>query len=221
MRWKVLLITCLLGSSAFSQENDTYMFWTTVGVKGDLVKKTDWTAELNTRFDNAGVATFFPQVGIEYKLTKWLRPSLEYRFVIDKNNYGNYKAANRLNLNIKAKEDFDRLGLGLRVRYQYAFDSRGSFDYDADFDQAFRFKPEISYDINDFILTPEVSTEFFYNPALGENGRRFDKMRFAIGASFDLNNDHDISFKYQLDKRFYAFDRGVRHVFAVSYKYKL
>mmetsp|Transcript_5436 Transcript_5436/g.7263 ORF Transcript_5436/g.7263 Transcript_5436/m.7263 type:complete len:222 (-) Transcript_5436:16-681(-) len=221
MRWKILLITCLLGSSAFSQENDTYMFWTTVGVEGDLVKKTDWTAELNTRFDNNGVATFFPQVGISYKLTKWLKPSLEYRFVIDKNDYGNYKAAHRLNLNAKFKENFDRLGLGMRVRYQYAFDNRGSFDYDADFDQAFRFKPEISYDINNFILTPEVSTEFFYNPNLGEGGRRFDKMRFALGASFDLNNDHDISFKYQLDKRFYAYDRGVRHVLAISYKYAL
>lgn len=221
MRWKLLLITCLLGTSAFSQENDDYMLWTTVGVTGDIVKKTDWTAELSTRFDNTGVATFFPQVGINYKLTKWLKPSLEYRFVIDKNSYGNYKAAHRLNFNAKFKESFDRLDVGLRVRYQYAFDNRGNFDYDADFDQAFRFKPEIAYDIKNFILTPKISTEFFYNPALGENGRRFDKMRLGIGASLDLNNDHDISFKYQLDKRFFAYDRGVRHVLAISYQYKL
>lgn len=221
MRWKTLIFVCLLGSKAFSQQNDTYMFWTNVGVSGDLVKKTDWTAEINSRFDNSGVATFFPQIGVNYKLTKWLKPSVEYRFVIDKNNFGNYKAAHRLNFNAKFKEDFDRLGLGFRVRYQYAFDNRSNFDYDADFDQAFRFKPEISYDIKNFILTPKVSTEFFYNPSLGEEGRRFDKMRFGIGAALDLNNDHEISFKYQLDKRFFAFDRGVRHVLAISYEYSL
>jgi len=221
MRWKIVVLVCLLGGNALAQQNDNFMFWANAGVRGDLVKKTDWTAELNARMDNTGIATFFPQVGINYKLTKWLKPSIEYRFVIDKNNIGNYKVASRLNFNAKFKENFDRLGLGMRVRYQYAFDNRGSFDYDADFDQAFRFKPEIAYDINDFILTPKVSTEFFYNPSLGEGGRRFDKMRFAIGASLDLNNDHDVSFKYQLDKRFHAFDRGVRHVFAVSYEYKL
>lgn len=220
MRWKALILVMALSSMARAQENDTYMFWTTFSVTGDLIKKTDWTAELNTRFDENGIATFFPQVGIDYKLTKWLKPSLEYRFVIDKNDYGNYKAAHRLNFNAKFKEDFDRLGLGMRVRYQYAFDNRSSFDYDADFDQAFRFKPEISYDIKDFILTPESSVEFFYNPSLGEGGRRFDKMRFNIGASLDLNNAHDIAFKYQIDKRFYAFDRGLRHVFAISYGYE-
>jgi hypothetical protein len=221
MRWKILVFVCLLGSTAFSQQNDNYMVWTNIGVSGDLVKKTDWTAEISTRFDNSGIATFFPQIGVNYKLTKWLKPSVEYRFIIDKNNFGNYKAAHRLNFNAKFKEDFDRLGLGLRVRYQYAFDSRGNFDYDADFDQAFRFKPEISYDIKNFILTPKVSSEFFYNPSLGENGRRFDKMRLGIGASLDLNNDHEVSFKYQLDKRFFAFDRGVRHVLAISYEYSL
>jgi len=221
MHWKLLLIISLFGTVGFAQQNDEYMLWTEVGVKGDLVKKTDWSAELNTRFDGNGIATFFPQVGVEYKLTKWLRPSVEYRFVIDKNDYGNYKAANRLNVNAKFKEDIERLELECRIRYQYAFNNRGSFDYDADFDQAFRFKPEISYDINNFILTPKISSEFFYNPSLGEEGRRFNKVRFAVGASFDLNNNHDVSFKYQLDKRFYAYDRGVRHVLSLSYQYKL
>jgi hypothetical protein len=56
---------------------------------------------------------------------------------------------------------------------------------------------------------------------LGEEGRRFDKVRLALGASFDLNNNHDISFKYQIDKRFRAFDRGVRHVLSLSYNYNL
>ncbi|XOV66266.1 MAG: DUF2490 domain-containing protein [Fluviicola sp.] len=221
MRWKAIILFLSISTAVSAQQNDTYMLWTTVGVEGDAFKKSDWFVDLNTRFGGTGVETFFPEIGIDYKLTKWFKPSVEYRFVIDKNQYGNYKVANRLNFNAKFSEGFDRLELGMRVRYQYAFDSRSSFDYDADFDQAFRFKPEIEYDINDFILTPKVSTEFFYNPTLGEEGRRFDKMRFAVGASLDLNNDHDISFKYQLDKRFYAFDRGVRHVLAFSYQYKL
>jgi hypothetical protein len=221
LRFLAICFVVGLSNLSFTQESDYFMVWTKVGVSGDALKKTDWKVELNSRFDDQGIATFFPEVGIDYKLTKWLKPSLEYRFITDRNRYGNYKAAHRLNFNAKFKEDFDRLSLGMRLRYQYAFDNRSSFDYDADFDQAIRFKPEIAYDINDFILTPEFSSEFFYNPMLGEEGRRFDKVRLALGASFDLNNNHDISFKYQIDKRFRAFDRGVRHVLSLSYNYNL
>lgn len=216
-----LLSIGLLASQLSFGQNDEYMVWTETGITGDLVKKTDWAVELNTRFDNQGIATFFPQLGIDYKLTKWLKPSLEYRFIVDRNKYGNYKPSHRINFNAKFKEDFDRWGVGLRLRYQYAFTQLSATDYNADFDQAIRIKPEIEYDIKDFILTPKASAEFFYNPQYGPQGRQFDKVRLAIGASFDLNNNHDISFKYQLDKKFHAYDKGLRHVLSLSYSYKL
>lgn len=220
MKYKLLLIGLILSTLSFGQ-NDEFMVWTEVGASGDIVKKTDWALDINTRFDDQGVATFFPQAGISYKLTKWLKPSVEYRFILDRNKYGNHKLSHRINFNAKFKESFDRLGLGIRLRYQYAFSQISATSYDADFDQAIRFKPEISYDIKDFILTPKVSTEFFYNPLYGPQGRRFDKFRIGVGASFDLNNDHDISFKYQLDKKLHAYDEGVRHVLSLSYSYSL
>ena len=59
------------------------MAWTKVGIAGDVIKKMDWSLDVSSRFDNQGVATFFPQVGIEYKLKKWFKPSVEYRFIVD------------------------------------------------------------------------------------------------------------------------------------------
>lgn len=218
---KLILIASIIVSGATYAQNDEFQVWTEVGVSGDLVKKTDWSVELNSRFDNQGVASFFPQLGLEYKLTKWLKPSVEYRFLIDRNKYGNYKSGHRFNINAKFSEDVKRFSLELRVRYQYAFSQFGApTDYNADFDQAFRFKPEIEYDINNFILTPVTSVEFFYNPKLGEDGRQFDKMRFAIGAKLDTKGNHDVGFKYQIDKKFRAFDEGVRHVISLSYEYE-
>lgn len=215
-----LLSFGLLTSSLSIAQNDEFQVWTELGASGDLVKKKmDWSFDVNSRFDNAGIATFFPQVGIDYKVTKWFKPSVEYRFIVDRNKYGNYKPSHRINFNAKFSEDFDRLGVGLRLRYQYAFSELSGSDYNGDFDQAFRIKPEIEYDINNFILTPKISSEFFYNPQFGPEGRRFEKVRIGIGASLDLNNNHDISFKYQLDKKFRAYDEGVRHVLCLSYAY--
>lgn len=221
---KLSVILLFLGTtlSSFGQ-NDEFMAWTGVCVRGDIVKKTDWVMELNTRFGDAGVATFFPQVGVEYKPKKWIETSLEYRILIDKNKYGNYKASNRLNLNVSGKVDIKRFSLDTRVRYQYAFKSIGASDtYDSDFDQAFRLKPSISYDIKGRIFKPCVSADFFYNPSLGgPDGRQFTKVRIAVGTKLDFKGPHSVSIKYQLDKKFHDYSAGLRHVLAISYEYKL
>ena len=215
----VFLISFLLFSSVSFSQHD-YMLWGKVGVKGKIVKRLSWTAEINGRFDGAGLQTFFPQAGLEYKVTKWLRPSVEYRFIIDKNRYGNYKSSNRINFNLNLKESIKRFAFGVRIRYQYAFDRISNESYDADFDQAIRIKPVFEYDLNNCIFTPVVSAEVFYNPAYGPEGRRFTKIRINVGSKLELKGPHGVSFKYQLDKRFHDFSADLRHVLAIGYSYR-
>ena len=197
------------------------MVWTELGVQGKLVKRTKWAMELNTRIGERGIETFFPQAGIEYKLTKWLIPSVQYRFILDKNKYGNYKLGHRININLDAENNFKRLTYGLRVRYQYAFNRISQASYDADFDQAVRFKPSLEYDIDNSIFTPQISAEFFLNPTYGPYSPGFDKLRFAVGSKLELDGPHKVSFKYQLDKWLYDYGRELRHVLSLSYSYKL
>ena len=221
MKLSVLLLFLSTSLSSFSQ-NDEFMVWTGVGVRGDIIKKTDWVLDLNTRFDNEGVATLFPQVGVEFKPFKWLKTSLEYRLLVDKNKYGNYKSSNRLNFNLSGKTSVHRFSLGVRLRYQYGFTSLSASDtYDADFDQAFRFKPSVSYDIKKSIFVPIMSAEFFYNPSLGKDGRQFSKVRLAVGTKLDFKGPHGASIKYQLDKKLHNYEAGVRHVISIGYEYKL
>lgn len=223
MKLTALLLFLGISISSIGQESDHFMAWTKIGIAGDVIKKMDWSLDVSSRFDNQGVATFFPQVGIEYKLKKWFKPSVEYRFIVDRNKYGNYKSSHRINVNANFKKEIiKRLDLGLRVRYQYAFQQFGAPDtYDADFDQAFRFKPGISYDIKGSIFKPTLSSEFFYNPSFGEEGRQFSKMRFAVGTKVDLDGPHGFSVKYQFDKKFRSYKDGTRHVLAVSYEFNL
>lgn len=224
MKLAALLLFLGISVSSIGQERDYMMAWAKVGVSGDVIKKVDWSLEVSTRFDNQGVATFFPQAGLEYKLKKWFKPSVEYRFIADRNKYGNYKSSHRVNVNANFKKEIiKRLDIGLRVRYQYAFQQFyvTNYSYDADFDQAFRFKPEISYDIKGSMFKPELSTELFYNPALGKGGRQFSKVRFAVGTKIDLDGPHGLSVKYQFDKKFRDYEAGTRHVVAVSYEFKL
>ena len=201
-------------------QTDSYMLWAEVGAEGKIVKRTKWNAQLNARIGERGIETFFPQVGVEYKLMKWLRPSVEYRFIVDKNKYNNYKVGHRINANIEAKHNIKRLEYGMRVRYQYSFNRVAQSTYNADFDQAIRFKPFLEYDINNSIFTPAISAEFFLNPSYGPSSPGFDKIRFAVGSKLELDGPHSVSFKYQLDKWLNNYNKGLRHVLSLSYGYK-
>ena len=216
-----LIIILFLSSSliSFSQSNEG-MVWTKIGARGKIAKKTILSGELNTRIGGNGIQTFFPQIGVEYKLLKWLRPSFEYRYIVDKNKYGNYKSYSRLNFNINLKKNVSQFGFGFRVRYQYAFNRIGLQSYNPDFDQAFRFKPAIDYKIGKSIYNPFISSEFFYDPQYGPFGPDFSKLRFAVGTKFNFDGPHSASIKYQFDKKFHNYAAGIRHVIAVSYTYK-
>lgn len=210
--------TCLLfGVSAHSQHE--FQVWTEVGTSGKVMSRLSWAVDLNSRFGAAGLETFFPQVGFEYKVKKWFRPSIDYRYILDKDKYGNMLSGHRINLNGNFEKGVDRFDLSARLRYQYAFNRLGgSTSFDPDLDQAFRLKGAVKYDINNSIFTPLFSTELFYNPQYGPD-KGFSKIRLSIGTSLELDGPHKFSIKYQIDKRF-EYGRDLRHVMSVSYGYK-
>lgn len=220
MRLLILTISFFSCFTLFSQ-NDEFQVWTEVGLKGDLIKRMDWMVDLNTRFGRFGVEKILPEVGVDYKVKKWFKPSITYRSIIAKNQIGNYKLGHRINLNANFKKGVKRFEFAARIRYQFAFAKGASpVEYDADFDQAIRIKPSIEYDINNSIFTPKVSADFYYDPVYGPNGQRFTKIRLAAGASLELKGPHSFSFKYQVDKKLHDYGEGLLHVLALSYGYK-
>lgn len=217
-----LIVTLFLfaGSFAFGQQQ-TFETWVKLEAEGEFAKRTDWSVALNTRFGDRGVNTIFPQLGIEYKVFKWLRPSIEYRFVFDQDKYTNFSSAHRINFNLNLKKKIERFSVAGRVRYQYAFNQIGSGQQrDPDFDQAIRAKVVGKYDINDSFLTPLVSCEVFYDPQFSEISPAFSKIRVGGGFSFELDGPHKASVKYLYDKRLNDYSRDTKHILALTYGYK-
>lgn len=215
------LIFCFYFScfSCFSQDGfNEFMLWTKVGVNGKITKKLNWSTEVNTRFI-PGIQTFFPEIGLSYKVTKWFRPSVDYRLVFDKNKYGNFLSSSRINLNASFRQKVKRFYFGVRLRYQSSFSKKTTSKYNSDFDQAFRFRPNIEYKIKKTWFTPVISFEWFLNPAYGPD-RGLTKTRLALGTKINLKGPHEASIKYQVDNRV-DFSRGRRFVFSMGYTYKL
>ncbi len=219
---RILLVGfCVLSFHGLSQLNEGQI-WIETGVTGKVIKDLDWGVELTNRFGSNGLQTLFPQATLKYKVTKWLRPSIEYRFISSRQQEGYHLNSHRINFNAEFRHSFDRLTLKSRLRYQFGFRSLSNTSaYEPEFDRAFRLKLEGSYDINNFFLTPVISGELFYDPMYGPYGQQINKLRLYGGVDFDLNNSHGIAVGYLYDTKINLPDPRTRHVLNLSYSYQI
>ena len=173
--------------------------WVETGVKYNLTKKLGASLDLTQRYGYDGLGTLFPQVSFRYKVSSWFRPSIDYRVVRSKALDGSYSTNQRINGNLQFTYAKKRLEAGLRVRYQYSFE-RISAAYDSEFDQAWRIKPSVQYNIKGLPITPELSTEFFYNPENSAKGNQFNRIRYYGGADIELKHNQRIGVGVYLDQ---------------------
>lgn len=215
------LIIFILPFSLFSQSNEGKI-WTEVGVNGKIVKDLDWSADLTTRFGINGLETIFPSVNIKYKVKKWFKPSVEYRYIVDRDNFDTYLNSHRLNFNADFKHTFDRLSLKTRLRYQYSFDRLINSElYNPEFDQAIRLKLGGSYDLKSSFLSPVISAELFYNPNYGPYGQQLTKFRVFAGVDVEMDGPHEISVGYIFDNRINLSRPLTKHILSLGYSYKI
>lgn len=223
------LIFVFLFISSFATAQGVAKVWTETGVKGEITKKLDWGVELTNRFGAFGLETFFPQATLRYKPFKFMRLSVDYRAIFDKDDYTNYLFSNRINGNLDLKKKVKSLTISGRIRYQYAFNGlRNNIYYDAEFDQAVRIKPGVSYDIKDSPISLSTSAEFFYNPQYMDGGQQFTKLRAWAGLDYALElgdkkskQSFDIGFGYILDRQLNVAAPRTSHILNISITYNI
>jgi hypothetical protein len=171
-------------SHTISSQRRLSLAWVDLSISKKCSKKLDVSLGITNRIGDLGIQTNFSQFSVKYKLSDWIKPSIDYRLVSNRQENGAYQLSNRLNTNLQFSKEVKRFDFGLRLRYQYSFSKLVSQQNDPEFDLAYRFRPSISYDINNSIISPTMSVEYFYNPENSALGNRFTKTRYILG--FDL-----------------------------------
>ncbi len=217
---RLLLFWMFFSTTSLFSQGSIFQLWTEKGVKVSLTKRSSFGLDWTTRIGENGFETMFPQLNFKYKVCDWFRPSIDFRYIIDKSSSGEYSPSSRINLNAQFNYDKKRFSAGLRIRYQYGFD-RISADYESDFDKAYRIKPQLSYDIKNSLFSPILSAEFFYDPSYSDLGRRFNKIRYFIGARLDFSGAHGFQFGYQYDQKINLPAPINKHVLSLSYSYSI
>jgi hypothetical protein len=189
---------CLLLTKPMAQLFEQQV-WVETGAKYNLTKKLGASLDLSQRYGYDGLSTLFPQVSLRYKVRSWFRPSIDYRVILSKSSGGTYSTSQRINGNLQFSYTRKRLEAGLRIRYQYSFERIGAA-YDSEFDQAWRIKPSVQYNIKGLPITPELSAEFFYNPENSANGNQFNRIRYYGGADIELAHNQRIGIGLYYDQ---------------------
>ena len=214
-----LTLLCFNTSTVFCQST-VFQVWNELGVSGKLKKDFSYGVDLTTRFGSDGLGTVFPQLSLKYKWNKYVRVSVDYRLIGKKELNGNMLVSHRINGNLQLSYGIKRHSFGFRTRYQYSFNTTVGL-YESEFDQAFRFKPSYAYDINNSILTPKISCEFFYNPSPGNQGQQFTRLRYYAGIALELAGPHNVEVGYYYDQKIQVANPVNRSILNLSYSYAI
>ncbi|MEY5036718.1 MAG: hypothetical protein RLZZ110_1735 [Bacteroidota bacterium] len=217
---RYLLLFSLLPFFGYSQNNTVLQSCNELGLSYKIDKKQSLGLELTTRFDVAGLQTIFPQVSYKYKINKYLKPSLDYRLIGSKDDFGNFTIQHRLNANLQFAHEIKQFELGLRLRYQFSA-NRSQTDFGSEFNNAIRFKPSIAYNLDNSKITPSAGMELFYNPMDGQVGYHLSRIRWNVGVAIDLKGASDLEIGYIYDQRIHNPGALNRAILNLSYGYAL
>lgn len=212
-----LLLFPILG---WGQNSTVFQLWNEAGVSYKVDKKQSLAFDLTTRHAAGGLQTYFPQVSYKYKVNKYIRPSLDYRLISDRNQEGNMTLQHRINANIQFNQELERLQLGLRLRYQYST-NRIADNFEPEFGQALRIKPSFAYDLKKTDLEPQVSMEFFTGPMDGQMGYHLNRIRWSVGLAYAFEGPHSLEVAYMYDQRIMSPGALNRAIMSFSYGYSI
>ncbi|MFM7006082.1 MAG: DUF2490 domain-containing protein [Flavobacteriales bacterium] len=219
MRFISLLFLCL-PILAFGQNSTVFQVWNEAGVSYKIDKKQNLAFDLTTRLGAGGVQTVFPQISYRYKLNKFIKPSIDYRLIGNRNQEGNMTLQHRLNANLQFNQELDRLQVGLRLRYQYS-SSRLAENFEPEFGQALRIKPSMAYDLKKTDLEPQISMEVFTGPMDAQVGFHMNRIRWSVGFAYTFDGSHSVEIAYLYDQRIYSPGSLNRAILSFSYGYSL
>ena len=216
----IVLSLLLFPFVGLSQNSTVFQVWNEVGVGYKLDKKQSLAFDLTTRHGAGGLLTFFPQISYKYKINKYIRPSIDYRYIGSRTDEGNFTYRHRINTNLQFNYQIERLELGLRMRYQFTT-NRLADNFEPEFGEAFRLKPSIVYDVKKSVLLPQASMEFFTGPMDGQQGYHLNRIRWSVGLGFDWDGPHTLELAYLYDQRIMSPGALNRAILNFSYGYNI
>ena len=183
-----LLILFLLPIFCIAQEED-FQSWSTITLKQKVSQKFDFYLRSTVRYreNSSIISKAFIDLKIKYKIKKNMSFAFGYRDIHSWNYRLNRQNTERFYTDIVLRKKIDRYVFFVRNRLQ----KQGELN---NYNNVFRQRFKLAYNIKGTKLEPAVSTEYFYHLT-----RQLNKLRHSIVLSYPLSKkiDFDLGYRFQ------------------------
>ncbi len=219
------LILFVLPTKA-QQSNDAGM-WATLSIQHALSKKLNFVVdqELRLKENYQRINLFYTNVGVDYKLNKFIKISPTYRAIQKKRLEGTYSYRHRVMLDVTVKKKFKKYALSERIRYQAEVQDFYTSKKGKLTEQFLRFKTDLKYSVTEKI-TPYVSCELRYqihaprgDGPLYDNG--FHRIRNVLGIEYELNKKNSVNLYYLYQTEFDISTPETIYILGIGYSITL
>jgi len=214
----LLFIFILLGKFGFSQYNDAEL-WLSVNIEKKINKSfaVKFAEELRFNENISQLGTFYSEIGIEYKVLKFLSVGGYFRYInkLELDRTYNYRLRYYFDLTLKHK--FKPISISLRSRFQSQYKEIKRSDEGNTPENYLREKLQVKF-IKFKKFTPYISGELFFqlnNPS----GNEMDNMRYALGLEYNITKHHQIDGYYLIDKQINVVNPCTAYIVGLSYTY--
>lgn len=218
-RSAALVLTLLISYTALSQEKD-FGIWYGATVQAGITQKitADVSGMIRTYNNASKVEEGFLDVGLEYKLNKYLALSGSYRYTRSIENDLEYHPKHKLFLDLKGNIKVSAFTFAGRLRFQSGYRTYLVYVEDKIPDYIARLKLKASYRTPVLPIDPYIYIETFL-PLNKEPGKVIGKNRFAAGFEYTISTKHGIEAGY-IFQRDYLPKLSDMNILSVGYIFK-
>jgi len=206
---------------AKAQQKD-FQCWPSAQLNLEVIKNLKVQVEEEVRFREncTQISRQLNNIGLSYRINKYVKAALTYRIEADWKNPDEYVWRNGIYGDLALRYEAGRFTLGYRLRVQ-----SNKVEFNEKQDRWFngvrnRHKVSLEYDIKGISLVPTIEGELFANLA-GSKGSSLTSYRAWLGMSYNLSKKHEISLKYGIDQELNTVDPIRAYVIAIGYTLNL
>ncbi|WP_430816471.1 DUF2490 domain-containing protein [Carboxylicivirga sp. RSCT41] len=221
MKYVLIVIFVLSGSSLLFAQQQDMLTWYGFKVEGGLNKKLGYSIEPELRlFENTSrVHSWLTEVSLYYELHKRIEAGGLYRYQVeyDKPDYNEriHRVAAYLNFNYKIKRFRWRYRAMLQNEYRNVLTSNDGLNNH----MGHRHKLSLKYYRKKWKLRPSAGMEYYFSVRPATHSGRW-KSRYFAGLDYRMSKELSFGVTYKLQDEFNVREPDQYHIFQLGVEYK-
>ncbi len=208
----------LISYYSFSQWNDAGL-WTSASVEKKITQTLSANFSEAFRFNEniSELGSFFSEFGIEKKISKNLRASINYRFSSKRGIDDIYSQRYRYFVDLNFRKKISKIVVNYRARIQSQIKNNFSRENISNPENHWRNKISLRYNLEKK-YQPFISGEWWY-PLNNPKQKYFDNLRCAAGLQYEINKMSSVELYYMIQKELHKNNPETDFILGIGYNF--